>query len=152
MSQSPEPYQQHNAREPNTRAKDDQTRHGQTIAQLDKLAWLLDESVRLPGGFKIGVESIVGLVPGFGDALGFLLSLVLVIKARNLGASRGLQSRMLANSVIESAIGTIPLLGDVFDFWFKANKRNIKLLRDHLVSKDSSSNVSSSGSSNNEQR
>ncbi len=135
-----------------SRANDDKLLEGQTMEQLEILAWLLDDSVRLPGGCKSGVESIVGLVPGVVVALGVLLSLLLVIKARNLGASRGLQSRMLANSVIESAIGTIPLLGDVFDFWFKANKRNIKLLRDHLVSKDSSLNVSSSVSSNNEQR
>lgn len=103
------------------------------LSDLDKFAWLLDESVRLPGGFKIGAESIIGLIPGVGDAAGFLLSFILVYKARQAGASRGLQIKMLANSVFESAVGVIPLMGDVFDFWFKANKRNIKLLRDYVA-------------------
>ncbi|BFM05883.1 DUF4112 domain-containing protein [Halioxenophilus aromaticivorans] len=114
------------------------TEKAKQVEQLDKLAWLLDESVRLPGGFRVGVESIIGLIPGAGDALGFLLSMALVVKARRAGASRGLQARMVANSAFESAVGVVPIVGDLFDFWFKANKRNIKLLRNHLAKQDQS--------------
>lgn len=106
--------------------------HERILQELDNLAWVLDESVRLPGGFRIGADAIIGLVPGIGDALGLGVSLILISKARQAGATRGLQTRMLANVVVETAVGAIPLIGDGFDFWFKANRRNMNLLRDHL--------------------
>lgn len=102
------------------------------LAELDDLAWLLDECVRLPGGFRVGTDALLGLLPGIGDFAGFCLALVLIGKARRAGASRGLQARMLVNVIVETAIGSIPLIGDGFDFWFKANRRNMDLLRDFL--------------------
>lgn len=102
------------------------------LTELDDLAWLLDESIRLPGGFRVGVDALLGLLPGVGDLAGLSLALVLIGKARRAGASRGLQARMLFNVVVEAIIGVIPLVGDVFDFWFKANRRNMDLLRDFL--------------------
>lgn len=108
-------------------------RHHQVAQDLDKLAWILDESVRLPGGFRVGVDGIVGLIPGVGDALGLVVSLILVHKARQAGASRFLQGRMVINVIGESIVGAVPLIGDLFDFWFKANKRNMRLLRSHLA-------------------
>lgn len=109
------------------------TRQQKALQELDYLAWLLDESIRLPGGFRIGLDGIVGLIPGVGDATGFLISFWLVIKARRAGASRAVQLKMLGNVMIEFVVGAVPVLGDIFDFWFKANRRNLTELRRHIL-------------------
>ena len=91
----------------------------------------MDSSIRLPGGFRIGLDGIIGLVPGIGDAVGLLISSYLIGKAATLGTSRPLLARMVANVLVETGLGSIPLVGDLFDFAFKANNRNMKLLLDH---------------------
>lgn len=97
--------------------------------RMRRLAWLLDESIRLPGGFRIGVDGILGLIPGIGDMAGAIIGSYLIYQARQLGAPRTLLFRMLANTVLEAVIGSLPLAGDLFDFYFKANSRNLKLLQ-----------------------
>jgi hypothetical protein len=99
--------------------------------RLRRIAWLLDSSIRLPGGYRIGVDGLVGLVPGIGDAAGALFSSYLVVEAARLGASKALLLRMSFNVLLETLVGTIPFAGDLFDFVYKANMRNLRLLEGH---------------------
>ena len=95
------------------------------------MAWLLDNSIPLPGGFRIGVDAIIGLIPGIGDAIGALISVYILNEARALGAPRSVLLRMSGNVLIETLVGAIPFAGDLFDAGFKANMRNIALLERH---------------------
>ena len=92
----------------------------------------LDSSIRLPGGLRIGWDGIIGLIPGFGDAVGLGLSAWLVMRASSLGLPRSVIFRMVVNILIETVIGAIPVLGDAFDFVFKANNRNVALMKNAL--------------------
>ncbi|MBU6165274.1 MAG: DUF4112 domain-containing protein [Alphaproteobacteria bacterium] len=99
-------------------------------ARIDRLEHLLEGVVRLPGlSRRIGLDALIGLVPGAGDAATALLGLYIVWEARNLGASRALLLRMLANIAVDAAIGSVPLAGDLFDLLFRSNSRNLALLR-----------------------
>lgn len=102
------------------------------LKRLRAFAWLLDNSIRLPGGFRIGLDPLLGLIPGLGDALGALFALYIIYEARQLGASRMLVLRMIGNMAIDAVIGAVPLLGDLFDAGFKANMRNIALLEKEI--------------------
>ena len=97
--------------------------------RLEQLAWLLDESIRLPGGFRVGADGLIGLIPGIGDLAGAALGSYLIYEARSMGAPKRLLTRMAMNVGLETLVGTIPLVGDIFDFYYKANRRNIDLLR-----------------------
>ena len=98
-------------------------------ADLDRLAWLLDSSIRLPGGYRIGVDGLIGLIPGIGDAIGALLSLYIVLRASSFDIPKAVLARMLMNVGVETLVGAVPVFGDLFDFAFKANQRNVSLLR-----------------------
>lgn len=100
--------------------------------QLKALAWLLDSSIPLPGGFRIGIDAILGLVPFLGDAAGVLLSGYIVRQAARLGAPPSVLVRMMLNIAVEGLVGIVPLAGDVFDAAWKANQRNVALLGRHL--------------------
>jgi hypothetical protein len=101
--------------------------------ELRRLAWLLDDSIRLPGGYRIGLDGIVGLIPGLGDAAGLAASTYILFRARRFGIPRVVMARMIGNVLLESLIGVIPILGDLFDFAFKANRRNIALMERYFV-------------------
>ena len=103
------------------------------LDRLRRLAWLLDSSIRLPGGFRIGIDGLLGLIPGIGDLLAAGLSGVILIEAARMGAPAGLVLRMAANVALELAIGVIPIAGDLFDFVFKANLRNLALLEEWVA-------------------
>lgn len=103
-----------------------------TLDQINGLAWLLDSAIRLPGGFRIGIDAILGLVPFLGDAAGVLLSGYIVRQAARLGAPPSLLARMVMNVAVEGVIGMIPLAGDIFDAAWKANQRNALLLGRYL--------------------
>ena len=101
------------------------------LARLRKLAWLLDAQFALPGmRFRFGLNSLIGLAPGMGDAVLGLVSLFIVNEARLMGVPPALLGRMLFNVVVEVVGGSVPLLGDLFDVAFKANLRNIALLEE----------------------
>lgn len=101
--------------------------------RLDRLAWLMDECIPLPGtNRRFGLDPIIGLIPGAGDAVGAALSLWLVAEAARLGAPGRLLARMVGNVLLEAIVGLVPVLGDLFDFWWKANSRNLELLRDYI--------------------
>lgn len=103
-----------------------------TERRLRRLAWLLDSSIPLPGGYRIGLDGLIGLVPGIGDAAGALASSYIVVEAGRLGASKPLLLRMGFNVFLETLIGAIPFAGDLFDFVYKANLRNLRLLERHV--------------------
>lgn len=98
------------------------------VRRLRSLAWLLDNSIPLPGGYRIGLDPLIGLVPGLGDALGALISAYIVNEARSLGAPGSVLLRMMGNVMIETMVGAIPFAGDLFDAAYKANTRNLALL------------------------
>lgn len=101
--------------------------------RLAHIAWLLDNSIPLPGfNFRIGLDAILGLIPGIGDMLGVLLSTYIVREAARLGAPPSLLTRMAFNVALEGIVGLVPFLGDVFDAAWKANQRNFALLETHL--------------------
>ena len=103
------------------------------IARLDALASLLDTAFIVPGtNIRFGVDALIGLVPGIGDAVTTAMSLYIVHEARVLGAPRHLVARMLMNVALDSVVGAVPLLGDAFDVMWRANRRNMALLQNHL--------------------
>lgn len=109
------------------------SRGGSHTTSIARLAWLLDESIRLPGGFRVGIDGFIGLIPGVGDLLGLAASSYILYLARQAGAGKVVLLRMAANALLEAILGSIPVLGDVFDFVFKANMRNLKLLQRYSI-------------------
>jgi hypothetical protein len=94
------------------------------------LAWLLDESIPIPGtGRRIGVDAIIGLVPGLGDVTSGALSVLIIARAAQARVPRIVLARMLLNLGLDLTIGAVPVLGDAFDLFWKANSRNVRLLR-----------------------
>jgi len=103
------------------------------LAEVEALAWLLDNSIPVPGtGRRFGIDAVIGLVPVVGDLLSGGIGLFVVWRALRLGLPRVVVARMLANSAIDIAIGATPFIGDAFDLWFKANTRNLALMRRHI--------------------
>jgi len=103
------------------------------VARLDALATLLDTAFLIPGTrIRFGLDALIGLVPGVGDAITTLVSLYIVREARALGVPRWIVARMVANVAIDGVIGAVPVLGDMFDVAWKANRRNMALLQKHL--------------------
>jgi hypothetical protein len=101
------------------------------LKRIRFMSQLLDNWLRLPGGFRIGLDPIIGLLPGIGDLLGTLLSLILVYDAARLGIPKRVLLQMLGNVLLEALVGDIPLLGDIFDAVWKANIRNLRLVERH---------------------
>jgi hypothetical protein len=104
------------------------------VARIDALAQLLDSAFVLPGtNIRFGIDALIGLVPGIGDLISTALSLFIVREARALGAPRWMVARMLGNVAFDTVVGAVPLLGDVADVAFRANRRNVAMLRKHLA-------------------
>jgi len=103
------------------------------IERLRLLANLLDTSIGIPGTrFRFGLDGIVGLVPGIGDAASALVSLWIVREARALGVPGPKLARMLANIAIDTAAGAVPVLGDIFDVVWKSNRKNMAIIDEHF--------------------
>lgn len=93
------------------------------------LARVLDEAIRIPGtNIRIGLDALLGLLPGGGDIAGGLFSGVIIFQAARAGAPAPVLGRMLANVAIDVILGAIPILGDVFDVAWRSNSRNVRLL------------------------
>lgn len=104
-----------------------------TMRRLDTFAHLLDRAVRIPGtNWRIGLDGIAGFIPGIGDSVTALVSLYPVLEAWRHGAPPALLLRMLGNVGLDGLVGSVPVAGDLFDVFFKANTRNVALLREHL--------------------
>jgi hypothetical protein len=95
---------------------------------IEKIAWLMDKSIPI-GGMRIGLDPLLGLLPGVGDIFGAVVSTVLIVHAHRAGVPKPTLLRMIANVGIDSAVGSVPVVGDFFDFAWKANTRNLELYR-----------------------
>ncbi len=93
---------------------------------IEQLAWLMDSSIGV-GRWSIGVDGLLGLVPGLGDLAGSLISLAIVMRAVRAGVPRIAIARMVTNIAIDSLLGSVPVIGDLFDFAYKANMRNLRI-------------------------
>lgn len=111
-----------------------QTDSQRDLKHLDYLAKLLDAQFRIPGtNIRFGLDSLIGLIPGVGDLSTFAVSaFMLSVMARN-GASGYVLARMVLNVVIDTLLGMIPLIGDIFDIAFKANMRNMRLMKQYYT-------------------
>ena len=104
------------------------------LERIDKLAQLFDTAFILPGTkVRFGIEAVMRLVPVIGDAAASALSCYLLYEAHRLQVPKHVFARMIANVAIEGAVGTIPLIGDLFDVGFRANRRNVKILKEYFV-------------------
>jgi hypothetical protein len=117
-----------------------ESERARSLAEIEMLAWLLDNSIPVPGtgGRRLGIDAIIGLVPGIGDLLSGAIGLVVVWRGSRMGLPRIVVARMLANTLLDLAIGSIPVVGDAFDLWFKASTRNLALIRGWLERPDRS--------------
>lgn len=100
---------------------------------LERLAWLLDDLIRIPVlGWRIGLDAILGLIPGIGDAATSLASIYILLSAVRFGVPKITLARMGLNIGIDYVLGAVPLVGDLFDASWKSNRRNLDLLRRHM--------------------
>lgn len=117
-------------RHPNTAGAEDRR---DSDRRLRRLAWLLDSSIPLPGlRYRIGIDPLLGLIPGIGDLIGLGLSSLIMLEASRLGAPRSVLLRMGGNALVETVFGVIPIFGDIFDAVWKANERNVRLLEGYV--------------------
>lgn len=106
----------------------------QRLARLDSLANRLDSKFTIPGTrLRFGWDSVLGLVPGLGDLVTTGPAVYMMLEAYRMGAQKRTMARMAANSGLDLVIGGIPVIGDAFDLLFKANKRNIALLKSDIA-------------------
>ncbi len=116
------------------------------LERLRAIARLFDQAFAVPGTrFRFGIDALFGLVPGLGDVAGALVAIYALRVARALRAPASIQLHMLGNVAIDALVGTIPLLGDLFDFAFKAQTRNLALLEHWLQSPQSTERRSRRG-------
>jgi hypothetical protein len=109
-----------------------QTSHP-TLDRVDRIARVMDRAVRIPGTqIRMGLDSMLGWIPGVGDTLTLAPSLYIIELARREGVPSHRLARMFGNIGIDWLIGLVPLIGDIFDIGWKSNSRNAKLLRDHI--------------------
>lgn len=102
----------------------------QRIARIEAIAKLLDVAFILPGtNIRYGIDGLIGLIPVVGDIITTAISLWLVREARALGAPWHITARMLGNVALDGVVGLVPFAGDAFDVMFRANMRNVRLLR-----------------------
>jgi Domain of unknown function (DUF4112) len=106
-----------------------------TLKRLRQLSRLMDNMITIPGTqVGVGLDPILGLLPIGGDFLGVILSCYIVVEAARIGVPRASLGRMVVNIIVDGLIGSFPMLGDLFDFAWKANTLNIQLLEEHLKS------------------
>ena len=106
---------------------------GRRVARLREWAGLLDNAFGIPGTrLRFGWDPILGLVPGIGDLIAPAYGIAIIVTAAQLGVPRVVQVRMLLTAAVDLVVGSIPVVGDVFDFVWRANYRNMALLERHL--------------------
>ena len=104
-----------------------------SVARIEALSHLLDNAFQIPGtNHRVGIDAILGLIPGIGDLVSTALASYIIWEARQLGLPRWKIARMVGNVALDTTVGAIPFAGDLFDVAFKANRRNMKIVRDHL--------------------
>jgi len=101
---------------------------------LERLSWLMDDLIKIPGlNWRLGLDAVVGLVPGFGDAASSLVSFYILASAVRYRVPKITLLRMGLNLGIDYIVGSIPLVGDLFDAWWKSNQRNVTLLSERAT-------------------
>ncbi len=106
----------------------------QVLERLSALSRWLDHAFRIPGtDIRFGLDAALGVIPGVGDVVTNLISAYLVLEARKLGLSRWDMTRMVGNIVVDASVSAVPIAGDIFDLFWRANDRNMAILRDHLA-------------------
>lgn len=103
------------------------------MKRVARIARLMDTAIRIPGtGIRFGADSMMGLVPGVGDAAGGLVGLYIINEARRMGLPASKLLKMAANVGLDALVGSVPVLGDVFDVYFKSHRRNADIILDHF--------------------
>ncbi len=103
------------------------------LARLDTLARVMDSAITIPGSrVTIGFDAALGLFPVIGDIISSSIGAYIIWEAKQLGAPRFLLARMATNTTIDTVLGSVPLLGDVFDVFYKSNRKNVALLKAHI--------------------
>ena len=112
----------------------DATERARALDRVRSLARLMDDAIRVPGtGIGVGLDALIGLVPGLGDVAGGVISAYTLVVAARLGVPRTVLARMLLNLGTDALVGAVPVLGDLFDVGFKANVRNARLLEQSMA-------------------
>ncbi|MBV9385911.1 MAG: DUF4112 domain-containing protein [Chroococcidiopsidaceae cyanobacterium CP_BM_ER_R8_30] len=105
-----------------------------TLNRIRQLSRLTDTAFKIPGtGFRIGIDPIIGLIPGGGDLISTAFSAYIIFLAASFDIPRRDLAKMLFNVALEAVVGTVPLVGDLFDAFYKSNIRNLALLEQHLT-------------------
>ncbi|SET73939.1 protein of unknown function [Marinobacter segnicrescens] len=105
----------------------------QALRRVERFSRLMDSAIRIPGTrFSVGLDGLLGLVPVVGDMTGLLLSGYILVEAQRAGASRRARAHIVKNILLDAVVGSVPVLGDAFDFVYKANLRNARILREEL--------------------
>lgn len=116
-----------------TEAQQREAQQRKALERLEKFSHFTDSSIGIPfTKFRLGADSVIGMLPVGGDIAGLLLSSYVLVEAQRIGASKEVKRQILRNMVIDFAGGLLPVVGDVFDAIFKANTRNTHLLKNHL--------------------
>jgi hypothetical protein len=103
------------------------------LHHLERVAEWMDARFRIPGTeLRFGLDGLLGLLPGVGDSVTALPAAYIIMRARAIGSPPDIQARMVGNVLLDLLIGALPLVGDLFDFGFKANRRNVRLLHEHF--------------------
>lgn len=109
------------------------TSHINKLSRLRSISRLLDNAIAIPGTkIRLGLDPILGLLPGGGDTITGGISAYIVVEAARMGVPREVLGKMVGNILIDSVAGTIPVVGDLFDVGWKSNVKNIELLEKHL--------------------
>src|SRR5580704_17217673 len=110
-----------------------ETSRNEVLERLDRLSRLFDTAFILPGtNVRFGIEAVMRLIPGIGDAFASALSCWLLYEAHRLKIPNHVFARMILNVALEGVVGAVPFLGDLFDVGFRTNRRNVKILRDYF--------------------
>jgi hypothetical protein len=104
------------------------------VARIEAVARLMDSMFEIPGTkLRVGLDAVIGVVPIVGDIISQVISSYIIWEARKLGVSRFTLWRMMANTAVDTVVGFIPFAGDAFDLYFRANMKNLALLKAHLA-------------------
>lgn len=107
--------------------------HPDPLHRVERIAKVLDEAIRIPGTrIKVGLDAVIGLIPGVGDAAGLALGSWFIYEAHRLGAPAEIKWKMARNVAIDAVSGLVPVLGDLVDVAYRSNRRNLDLLRGHF--------------------
>ena len=113
------------------------------LNRIRKIARLLDTAIGIPGTkFRFGLEPILGLIPGGGDLITALISAYSIYLATSFGLEKSEIFKMIRNVAIDTALGSIPIVGDIFDAYFKSNIRNLEILEEHIAKTEAEELVS----------